>query len=77
MMAGTQRDLYFWSKSRCFARNNLKWGLGPIETGNSGAKVPILNEKNHRWGLGPIETCNSGTKVAVLHAKSTDEGWDP
>ena len=49
----------------------------PIETGNSGAKVDVLNAKNHRWGLGPIETFNSGPKVAVLHAKTTNEGWYP
>ena len=48
-----------------------------METCNSGAKVAVLNAKNHRCGLGPIETCNSGPKGAVLHAKATNEGWDP
>ena len=52
------------------AQNN-RWGLGPIETCNSGAKVA----KNHTWGLAPIEACISGPKDAVLHAKATNEGW--
>ena len=27
-------------------QNNNKWGLGPIETCNSGAKDAVLNAKN-------------------------------
>ena len=56
---------------------NDRWGLGPIETINSGPNAAVVNAQNHRWVLGPIETGNSYAKVAVLHAKTTDEGWDP
>ena len=54
-----------------------RWGLEPIETGNSDAKHDAVYAHNDRWGLGPIETCNSAPKDAVLHAKTTDKGWDP
>ena len=27
---------------------NDRWGLGPMEVSNSGAKVPVLIAKNHR-----------------------------
>ena len=38
-------------------------------TCNSGAKVVVLNVKNHRGDVGPIETCNSGPNHVVLHAQ--------
>ena len=56
---------------------NDRWGLGPIETTNSGHNVAVVNAQNHRWGLGPIETSNSGAKVAVLNAKTIGEVWEP
>ena len=77
MRCGTHRDLLFWSKSRCFAFKNHRWGMGPIEARNSGANYAVFHAQNDRWCLGPIEICYSGTKVAVFHAKTTDEGWDP
>ena len=70
------RDLSFWSKRRCFARKNHWWGLGHIETSNSGANHAVLHTQNDRLCLGPIETCYSGPKVDVLHPKTTDEGGD-
>ena len=77
MRAGSHRDLKFWSKMGCFACKNHRWGLGPIETRNSGANHAVLPAQNDRWCLGPIENCYSGTNGAVLHAKTTDKGWDP
>ena len=56
---------------------NDRWGLGLIETINSGHNVAVVSVQNHRWGLGPIETCNFSAKVAVLNAKTADEGWGP
>ena len=48
------------------------------ESCNSGAKVAVLNAKNHKLGLGHRETCNSGAKGAVFNAKKTiGEVWDP
>ena len=32
-MSGTHRDLLFWSRSRCFACKNHRWGLGPTGEG--------------------------------------------
>ena len=77
MRPGTHRDLKFWSKMRCFACKNYRWGLGHIETSNSGANHAVLHAQSDRSCLGPIETCNSSPKGAVLHAKTTDKGWDP
>ena len=76
-MSGTLRDLLFKSKSRCFACKNHRWGLGPIETSNSCAKVAVFHAQNDRFCLGLLETCYSGPKVAVMHAKNIHEGWDP
>ena len=76
-MSGTDEDLLFWCKSRCFACKNYTCGLGPIETSNSDANHTVLHGQNDRLGLVPIETCNSGPKAAILHAKITDEGWNP
>ena len=42
------RDLQFWSSSRCFASKSHKSGLEPIETSHSDAKVAVLNAQNHR-----------------------------
>ena len=75
-MSGTNRVLLFWSRSRCFAWKNHRWGLGPTETCNSAPKVAVLHVQKHRRGMEPIETCYSGPKVAVLHAKTTDDGWE-
>ena len=77
MIAGTIRDLSFWSKSRRFACKNNRRGLGPIETSISVANHNVFHAQNDRIYLGPIETCYSGPKAAVLHPKTTDEGWDP
>ena len=76
-MSGTHRDLLFRSKSRCFASKNHRWGVGLIETSNSGARYAVLHALNHRWGLGHIETCNSGPKVAVLIAQNHRWGLGP
>ena len=75
-MSGTDRDLFFQSKSRSIASKNHTWGLGPMETSNSDATHAALLEQNGRWNLGPIEICYSGPKIAVFHAKTTDEAWD-
>ena len=77
MRSGTYRDLKFWSKMRCLACKNHRWGLGHIETSNSGANHSILHAHNDRLCLGLIETCFTGPKVALLHPKTTHEGWDP
>ena len=77
MRSGTHRDLKFWSKMRCLACKNHRWGLGHIETSISGANHSILQAHNDRLCLGLIETCFSGPKVALLHPKTTHEGWDP
>ena len=76
-MSGTDRDLFFRSKSRSIASKNHTWGLGTMETSNSDATHAALQAQNGRWNLGPIEICYSGPKVAILHAKTTDKGWDP
>ena len=76
-MSGTQRDLLFLSKSRCFASKNHTRGLGHIETGNSDANHVVLHALNDRRDLVPIETCNSGPKHSVLQSKSTDEAGNP
>ena len=39
-------------------------------TCNSGAKVAVLNVKNHRLGLGRIETSISDAILVVLHAQN-------
>ena len=67
---GTHRDLLFGSKSRCFVCKNHRWGLGPIETSNSGANHAVLHAQNDRWGLEPIETSDSGANHAVLYAQN-------
>ena len=54
VMSGTHRDLFFWSRSRCFECKNHRWGLGPTETCNSSPKVAVLHAQNHRWGMEPI-----------------------
>ena len=54
---------------------NDRWGLGLIETINSGHNDAGVNAQNYRWGLGPIETRNSGPKIAVLQAKVTNDCW--
>ena len=56
---------------------NERWGLGPLETFNSGNTVSDFNAQNHISEKGSIETCNSDPKYAVLHSKSTEEAWDP
>ena len=73
-----------WDKKRLvldqkslFCIQNHRWGLGPIETSNSGVNHGVLSAQNDRLYLGPIETCYSSPKVAVLRPKTTDEGWDP
>ena len=77
MRTGTHRDFKFWSKMRCFACKNHRWGLGHIETSNSDAKVPVFHAQNDSFCLRLLETCYSGPKVAALHPKTTHEGWDP
>ena len=77
MRSGTHRDLKFWSKMRCLACKNHRWGLGHIETSISGANHAILHAHKDRLCLGLIETCFSCPKVALLHPKTTHEGWDP
>ena len=54
-----------------------RWGLGPIESINSGHNVTVVTAQNHRWRLGPIETSNSGAKVVVLNAKNHRWGLGP
>ena len=55
-----------------------RWGLGPIETINSGHNDAVVNaKKKNWWRLGPIETCNSGAKDAVLNAKNYRWGLGP
>ena len=53
-----------------------RWGLGSMETSNSGAIYAVLHAQNDRWGLGTKETSNSSAKVAVLNAKTIGEVWD-
>ena len=60
-----------------FCLSSDMWGLGPVETIDSGHNVAVVNAQNHRWGLGPIVTCSSGAKVAVLNAQNVGEVWDP
>ena len=74
VISGTHRDLLFWSKSRCFASKNHRWGLEPIETSISDARHAVLLAQNHRWGQGPIETCNSGPTVVLLNAQNHRSG---
>ena len=69
-MSGTHRDLLFGSKSRCFASKNHRWGLGPIETSHSCAKVAVLQAQNNREGLEPIKSFYSCAKHAVMCAKN-------
>ena len=57
-------------KSLFWMKKTHRWGLGPIETGYSGANHSVLPVQNERWCLGPIEICYSGRKVAVLNAKT-------
>ena len=68
-MSGTHRDLLFWSRSRCFACINHRWGLGPTETCNSSPKVAVLHAQNHRRGLEPIQSIYSCAKHAVRCAQ--------
>ena len=70
------KRLVLWSKSRCFACKNHRWGLGPIEPSYSGANHAEVNAQNDRSCLGPIETCYSGPEVAVLLEKTTGGVWD-
>ena len=70
MRSGTNRDLLFWSYSRCFECKNHKRGVGPIETSNSDANHVGWHARNDRWGLGHMETSNSATNHAVLHAQN-------
>ena len=76
-MSGTHRDLLFGSKSCCFACKKHRWGLGPIESGNSDTRHAGLYAESHRWGLGPKDMCNCGHKVAVLHAQNDRWGLRP
>ena len=45
---------------------NHRWGLGPIETSNSCAKVAVLHAQKHRWRLEPIRSFYSCAKYAVM-----------
>ena len=76
-MSGTHRDLLFWSKGRCFAWKNHRWGLWSLETWYSGPKVALLNAQNHKWGLEPTYTCHSGANHAVLHTQNDRWGVGP
>ena len=48
VISGTNRDLLFVSKSRCFACKNHRGGLGSLETSNSDARHAVLHAENHR-----------------------------
>ena len=76
-MSGTLRDLLFWSRIRCFACKNHRWGLGPTGTCYSDARHTVLHTENHRWGLGPLDTSNCGHKIAVLNAQNHRWGLEP
>ena len=76
-MSGTHRELLFVSKRRCFAFKNLRWGLRPIETSNSGANHAVFHAQDDRSCLGLIETYYSGPEGDVLYAKTTGGVWDP
>ena len=54
-----------------------RWGVGPIETINSGHNGAVMNAQNHRWGLGPIQACNSGHNDAVVNAQNNRWGLGP
>ena len=75
--SGTHIDLWFWSKSRCYAWENRRSGLGPIETSDSDANHIVLLAQNDRWGLGPMETSISSANHAVLYAQSDRWGQGP
>ena len=40
------KRLVLWSKGRCFACKNHRWGLGPIEPSNSGGNHAVVNAQN-------------------------------
>ena len=76
-MSGTHRDLLIWSRSRCFACKNHRWGLGATETCNSSPKVAALHAQNHRRGLEPIQSIYSCAKHAVRCAQNHRWGLGP
>ena len=77
MTSGTHRDMQLWSKCRWFACKNLRWGLGPIETSKSSAKVSVCMHKTTGEGWNPycLFILVLSTLLCVL--KTTDEGWNP
>ena len=46
------------------------WGLGPIETCNSGPKVAVLHAKTTDEGWDPWSLVISGSNQAVLQAQN-------
>ena len=77
MRAGTHRDLFVWTKRRCFACKNHRWRLGPRESSNSDAKHDVVHAQNDRSCLGLIETCYSSPEIAVLHSKTIVRALKP
>ena len=81
-MSATHIDLLLWSRRRCFAFKNHRWGLWPSETCNSSPKVAVLHAQSQRWGLEPIESFYSCVKLAVMCAQNhrwglgTIETWN-
>ena len=76
-MSGTNRDLLFWSRNRCFACKNYRWDLGPTETCNSSPKGAVLLAQNHRWGLERIKSIYSCALHAFMCAQNNRWGLGP
>ena len=77
MSSGTHSDLLFWSKRRCFAFKNHRWGLGPRETCYSGPKVAVLHPKTTDYGWNTYRLVIPVQITLDCMHKTTDEDWDP
>ena len=76
-MPGTNRDLLFWSRSRCFTWKKHRWGLGPTETCNFSPIAAVLHGKTTGGVWDPQRIVILALKSLFCMHKTTGEGWNP
>ena len=64
-------------KSLFWMQKIHRWGLGPINTYNSGFKVAVLHVKATNEGWDPYRLVILMLKSQIWMHKITDDGWDP
>ena len=77
MRAGTHIDLSFWSKSRCFAFKNHRWGLVLTRLVILMLKSLFFMHKTTGEGWNPYSLFILELSTLLCVLKPTDEVWDP